>query len=162
MGFTGAGVYEIVPYRDPSDNAKWQLALVAGSGDSAEYLIINVRTGYFLTATGDNKIASTPQISPTDKTAHWTIHSTRTNGYDVYTLLILGYHSITSKVASRGQLTVKDFSTQSGADILSATKQDADNQKCIEVQKGDSKWNEDTRDGNPPQSQWLAVCELMV
>ncbi|KAK9421339.1 putative Ricin B lectin domain-containing protein [Seiridium unicorne] len=150
MGFTGAGVYEIVPYRSlltqvcyrgtkaqpqllgglddcwcsgpsPSDNAKWQLALVAGSGDSAEYLIINVRTGYFLTATGDNKIASTPQISPTDKTAHWTIHSTRTNGYDVYT--------ITSKVASRGQLTVKDFSTQSGADILSATKQDADNQK---------------------------------
>ncbi|KAK9796910.1 putative chain agglutinin ssa protein [Seiridium cardinale] len=143
MGFTGAGVYEIVPYQapklnlnsweglmtagavvrgnSPSDNAKWQLALVAGSGDSAEYLIINVRTGYFLTATGDNKIASTPQISPTDKTAHWTIHSTRTNGYDVYT--------ITSKVASRGQLTVKDFSTQSGADILSATKQDADNQK---------------------------------
>lgn len=36
----------------PSDNAKWQVALVAGSGTSAEYLLIDVRSGYFLTATG--------------------------------------------------------------------------------------------------------------
>ncbi|KAH6654653.1 hypothetical protein BKA67DRAFT_535963 [Truncatella angustata] len=147
MGFTGAGVYEIVPYQapklnanswggglnvgqdvrtyergsSPTDNAKWQLALVAGSGDDAEYLIINVLTGYFITATGEFPSYTLQFISPTDPTARWTIKSSSANGYDVYT--------ITSKVSSRGQLTVKDFSTQSGADILSATKKDQDNQR---------------------------------
>ncbi|RYP06502.1 hypothetical protein DL765_009469 [Monosporascus sp. GIB2] len=58
----------------PSTNAIWQLALVAGSCDNAEYLIINVRTGYFLTSTADKTIASTPQISPADPTCHWTIN----------------------------------------------------------------------------------------
>nr|BAN00004.1 Gal/GalNAc specific lectin [Ciborinia camelliae] len=145
MVFTGCGTYEIVPYQapslntnsweglltpgaevrtyargsPPSTNAIWQLALVAGSGDAAEYLIINDRSGFFLTATKDNSIVSTPQVSPTEPGARWTIRSTPTNGYQVFT--------ITNKV--HGQLTVKDFSTQSGADILSATKQDADNQK---------------------------------
>ncbi|RYP37892.1 hypothetical protein DL767_002764 [Monosporascus sp. MG133] len=147
MGFDGPGVYEIVPYqapsldmnsweglmkagavvrtysrdKPPSTNALWQLALVAGSGDSAEYLIINVRTGYFLTATADNAIVSTPQISPTDPTCRWTIKSTPTKGYDVYT--------INNKVSSRGQLSVKDYSTQSGADILSSPTADTDNCK---------------------------------
>ncbi|KAF5876321.1 putative chain agglutinin ssa protein [Botrytis fragariae] len=147
MVFNGVGTYEIVPYQaptlnlnawdglltpgavvrtyargdTPSDNAKWQVALVAGSGDSAEYLIINVRSGFFLTATGDNKIASTPQISPTDQSARWTIKASTTNGYQVFT--------INSKISSRGQLSVKDFSTQSGADILSATSKNGDNQK---------------------------------
>ncbi|ESZ98659.1 hypothetical protein SBOR_0897 [Sclerotinia borealis F-4128] len=147
MVFNGPGIYEIVPYQaptlnlnawdgllaagavvrtyargnTPSDNAKWQMALVAGSGESAEYLIINVRSGYFLTATGDNAIVSTPQISPAEAAARWTIKSTPTNGYEVFT--------ITNKVSSRGQLSVKDFSTQSGTDVLAASKKDADNQK---------------------------------
>ncbi|QSZ34012.1 hypothetical protein DSL72_005592 [Monilinia vaccinii-corymbosi] len=147
MGFIGVGTYEMRPYQAPdlnlnawegllkpgaevktyprgdavSSNAKWQVAHVAGTGDSAEYLIINVRSGYFLTATKDNSIASTPQISPADDTARWFIKSTPTNGYPVFT--------ITNKVASRGQLSVKDSSNKSGADILSATKHDADNQK---------------------------------
>ncbi|KAI0549959.1 hypothetical protein F4679DRAFT_544336 [Xylaria curta] len=148
MGFSGPGLYEIVPYqapdlsanswgggmepgavvrtfpRDrskPSTNAIWQIALVAGSGDSAEYLIINQRTGYFLTATGDNKITSTPQISPADPATHWTIKSAPTNGYDVFT--------INNKVPSRGQLNVSGSSTTSGADILSLPVSNADNTK---------------------------------
>ncbi|KAI3317902.1 carbohydrate-binding module family 13 protein [Xylariaceae sp. AK1471] len=147
MGFTGAGTYDIWAFQapnlslnswggnlepgavikthqrstPPTENAKWQVALVAGSGDSAEYLIINSLTGYFITATGDNTIVSTPRISPNDPSARWTIKSMRTGQYDVYT--------ITSKVSSRGQLTVKDSSNQQGADVLSAPKQDADNQK---------------------------------
>jgi hypothetical protein len=38
----------------PSSNTLWQVALVAdaGTGENAQYLIINVRSGYFLTATG--------------------------------------------------------------------------------------------------------------
>ncbi|RYP11226.1 hypothetical protein DL764_000182 [Monosporascus ibericus] len=153
MGFEGPGVYEIVPYQaptlnmnswegrmepgalvrtyprgdTPSENAIWQLALVSGSGDCAEYLIINVRTGYFLTATADDTIVSTPQISPTDPTCHWSIKSSRTNGYDVYT--------INSKVSSRGQLSVNDFSVQSGADILSSPTANADNCKWYFDQK---------------------------
>jgi len=147
MVFNGPGVYEIVPYQaptlnlnswdgklepgavvktyprgsTPSDNALWQLALVYGSGESAEYLIINVRSGFFLTATKDNYIASTPQISPTKNEARWIIKKTPTHGYEVYT--------ITNKVPSRGELTVKDFSTQSGADVPAATEKDGDNQK---------------------------------
>ncbi|KAF7863230.1 hypothetical protein EAF04_007312 [Stromatinia cepivora] len=147
MGFQGCGTYEIVPYQapslnlnawegklepgavvrtytrgdTPSDNAKWQVALVAGSGDSAEYLIINVRSGYFLTATQENHVVSTPQISPTDPSARWTIKAATTHQYEVFT--------INNKVPGRGQLTVKDFSTHSGADVLSASAQTADNQK---------------------------------
>ncbi|KAI1079618.1 hypothetical protein F5B20DRAFT_542968 [Whalleya microplaca] len=150
MGFSGPGVYEIVPYqaptlsanswgggmaagatvktyprgdrsKPPSTNAVWQLAHVAGSESNAEYLIINIRTGYFLTATADNAVTSTPQISPNDPSCHWTIKSTPTNGYDVYT--------INSKVGSRGQLNVKGSSTQSGADILSWPIENGDNSK---------------------------------
>lgn len=33
-------------------NALWQVAHVSGSGASAEYLLINSMTGYFMTATG--------------------------------------------------------------------------------------------------------------
>ncbi|KAI0437778.1 ricin B lectin domain-containing protein [Xylaria telfairii] len=148
MGFTGPGVYEIVPYQapnlsanswggrleagavvrtyprdrsNPSSNAVWQVALVAGSGDTAEYLIINARTGYFLTATADSTITSTPQISPTDPTTHWTIKSSPTAGYDVFT--------INSKVKSRGQLNVSGSSTQSGADILAWPITNTDNTK---------------------------------
>ncbi|KAI3316915.1 ricin B lectin domain-containing protein [Xylariaceae sp. AK1471] len=146
MGFSGPGVYEIVPYQaptlnanswdgkmppgavvktytrdksNPSTNALWYLALVAGSGDT--YLIINVRTGYFLTATADSTIVSTPQISPTDPTTHWTIKSTPTNGYDVFT--------INNKVASRGQLNVSGSSSQSGAEILAWPIENGDNSK---------------------------------
>ncbi|KAI2618963.1 ricin B lectin domain-containing protein [Hypomontagnella submonticulosa] len=149
MGFTGPGVYEIVPYqapklsanswegkmepgavirtyprgdtKSPSSNAVWQLAHVAGSGANAEYLIINLRTGYFLTATDDKTIVSTPQISPNDPSTHWIIKSTPTNGYDVYT--------INSKITSRGQLNVKGSSSQSGADILSWPIENGDNSK---------------------------------
>ncbi|KAI0134347.1 sclerotinia Sclerotiorum agglutinin Ssa in complex with Gal-Beta1,3-Galnac [Xylariales sp. AK1849] len=149
MGFKGPGVYEISSYQaptltanawdgkmaagaviktydrgdktNPSTNALWQLALVAGTGDNAVYLIINVRTGYFLTVTASETIVSTPQISPTDESAHWTIKSTPSNGYDVYT--------INSKISSRGQLTVKDSSTKSGADILASVSNDSDNAK---------------------------------
>ncbi|KAI8630478.1 ricin B lectin domain-containing protein [Xylariaceae sp. FL1651] len=148
MGFTGPGIYEIVPYQaptlsanswggkmepgavvrtyprdrsNPSTNALWQMALVSGSGDSAKYLIINVRTGYFLTATADQTITSTPQISPGDATAHWTIKSTPTNGYDVFT--------INNEVKSRGQLNVSGSSSQSGADILAWPIEDGDNSK---------------------------------
>ncbi|KAI0398157.1 ricin B lectin domain-containing protein [Xylariaceae sp. FL0594] len=148
MGFTGPGVYEIVPYQapnlsanswegqmaagavvktyprdrsNPSTNTLWYVALVAGSGSSAEYLIINVRTGYFLTATADNTIVSTPQISPTDPTTHWTITSSPSNGYDTFT--------INNKVRSRGQLNVSGSSTQSGADILSWPIENGDNSK---------------------------------
>ncbi|KAG4035475.1 hypothetical protein MFRU_001g02440 [Monilinia fructicola] len=147
MGFTGVGIYEIRPFQAPdlnlnawegqlepgavvrtytrgdkiSSNAQWQLAHVAGSGDSAEYLIINNRSGFFLTGTNDNTIASTPQISPADPTAHWIIKSAKTGQYDVYT--------INNKVSSRGQLSVKGSANQSGADIQSATTSNADNQK---------------------------------
>ncbi|APA05413.1 predicted protein [Sclerotinia sclerotiorum 1980 UF-70] len=147
MGFKGVGTYEIVPYQapslnlnawegklepgavvrtytrgdKPSDNAKWQVALVAGSGDSAEYLIINVHSGYFLTATKENHIVSTPQISPTDPSARWTIKPATTHQYEVFT--------INNKVSELGQLTVKDYSTHSGADVLSASAKTADNQK---------------------------------
>ncbi|KAI0377521.1 hypothetical protein F5Y04DRAFT_175836 [Hypomontagnella monticulosa] len=149
MGFTGPGVYEIIPYQapdlsanswggkleagavvrtfprgdrsKPSPNAVWQLALVAGSGDDAEYLIINLLTGYFLTATADEQIVSTPQISPNDPSTHWTIKSTPTNGYDVFT--------VNSKITSRGQLNVKECSSSSGADILSWPIENGDNSK---------------------------------
>ncbi|KAI0465862.1 ricin B lectin domain-containing protein [Xylaria cf. heliscus] len=148
MGFTGPGVYEIVPFQapdlsanswegglapgavvrtyprdrsNPSTNTLWQVALVAGSGESAEYLIINVRSGYFLTATADSTITSTPQISPTDPTTHWTIKSARTGGYDVFT--------INNKVQSRGQLNVSGSSTKSGADILAWPISTSDNVK---------------------------------
>ncbi|RAL61633.1 hypothetical protein DID88_002702 [Monilinia fructigena] len=153
MGFTGVGVYELRPFQAPDlnanswgglleagaeikthqraapspeyANAKWQLALVAGSGENAEYLIINVLTGYFITATGDNTVVSTPQISPTDPTARWTIKSIPTKGayetYDVYT--------ITSKVASRGQLSVKGSANVRATEIIAEPKKDADNQK---------------------------------
>ncbi|KAI8950712.1 ricin B lectin domain-containing protein [Xylaria longipes] len=148
MGFTGPGLYEIVPFQapdlsanswggkmesgavirthprnrsNPTTNALWQLALVAGSEDSAEYLIINDLTGYFLTATDDSNIVSTPQISPVDPTTHWTIKSSPTGGYDVFT--------ITNKVESRGQLSVKDSSAELGADILSSPISTSDNTK---------------------------------
>ncbi|KAI1756054.1 ricin B lectin domain-containing protein [Xylaria castorea] len=148
MGFTGPGLYEMVPFQapdlsanswgggmesgavvrtfsrdrsNPSTNALWQVALVAGSGDSAEYLIINARTGYFLTATTDSKITSTPQISPTDPTTHWTIKSSPTGGYDVFT--------VDNKVKSRGQLNVSGSSGSSGADILAWPVSNTDNTK---------------------------------
>jgi hypothetical protein len=148
MGFKGPGIYEIVPYqaptlsanswggdvtpgavvrtypRDsakPTDNTLWYVALAAGSGASAEYFIINVHSGFFLTATADKTIVSTPQISPRDPTTHWTITSSTTNGYDVFT--------INSKVSSRGQLTVKDSSSSSGADILASPVANTDNTK---------------------------------
>ncbi|KAI9645398.1 hypothetical protein NHQ30_006136 [Ciborinia camelliae] len=128
MVFTGCGTYEIVPFQAPTLNANsWEgkttpgadLALISGSGDTAKYLIINCRSGFFLTATNNNTIVSTPQVPPTEPGAHWTIKSATTSGYEVFTINNEMY----------GQLTVKDFSAESGADILSATKQDADNQK---------------------------------
>ncbi|KAI1735488.1 ricin B lectin domain-containing protein [Xylaria scruposa] len=148
MGFTGPGLYEIVPFQapdlsanswgggmqsgalvrtyardrsDPQTNALWQIALVAGSGESAEYLIINDRTGYFLTATGDSEVTSTPQISPADPTTHWTIKPSPTNGYDTFT--------INNKVESRGQLNVSGASSSSGADILAWPITNNDNTK---------------------------------
>ncbi|TGJ80746.1 hypothetical protein E0Z10_g7999 [Xylaria hypoxylon] len=148
MVFSGPGVYEIVPFQapelsanswggglaagapirtyardssNPSTNALWQVALVASSGASAEYLIINVRTGYFITATTDSAIASTPQASPTDPTTHWTIKPSTTNGYEVFT--------INNKVQSRGQLNVAGSSSESGADILASPISNTDNTK---------------------------------
>ncbi|CAJ2512450.1 Uu.00g054650.m01.CDS01 [Anthostomella pinea] len=135
MGFNNPGVYEIRPYQapglsanswvggleagavvktyarssPPTDNALWQVALVAGSGSSAEYLIINVHSGYFLTATADGTVTSTPQISPRDASCHWTITSTPTHGYDVY--------KVNNKVSSRGPLNVAGSSLDAGADI---------------------------------------------
>ncbi|KAI0398158.1 hypothetical protein F5Y17DRAFT_216331 [Xylariaceae sp. FL0594] len=146
MPIPGPGVYEIVPYQapeltmnawdgkmdpgalvrtytrdraNPSTNSLWYLALVAGSGDTAEYLIINVRTGYFLTATADNTIVSTPQISPADASAHRTLKYAPSRNYTLFT--------INSKISSRDQLTVKGASTESGADILAAPASDKDN-----------------------------------
>ncbi|CAJ2502925.1 Uu.00g103190.m01.CDS01 [Anthostomella pinea] len=148
MGFTGPGVYEIVPYQaptlsansweglmssgavvktytrdrtNPSTNTLWQLALVDGPWVEPVYLIINVRTGYFLTATADNTITSTPQVSPSDPSCQWIMKSAPTNGYDTFT--------INSKIASRGQLNVKGSSTSSGADILSWPIENGDNSK---------------------------------
>ncbi|KAI5921218.1 ricin B lectin domain-containing protein [Camillea tinctor] len=150
MGFRGPGIYEILPLqaptlsanswgggmepgavvktyprgdssKDPDTNALWQLALVSGTGESAEYLIINIRTGYFITATADKTITSTPQISPKDPSCHWTIKSTPTDGYDVYT--------INNKIHSRGQLNVRYGSTSPGADILSWPIENGDNSK---------------------------------
>ncbi|KAI1258222.1 hypothetical protein MGN70_001271 [Eutypa lata] len=148
MGFSGPGIYEIVPYQapnlsmnawdglmqagaevktynrnrdDPSTNALWQLALVSGSGDSSEYLIINVRTGFFLTATSDKKVTTTPQISPTDPSCHWTIKSMPANGYDVYT--------VNNKVSSRGQLNVTGSSNKSGTEIIAWPIENTDNTK---------------------------------
>ncbi|KAI1845370.1 hypothetical protein JX265_005232 [Neoarthrinium moseri] len=149
MGFSGPGVYAIVPYqapglsmnswgghkeagavvrtydrgdRDrPTPNTLWQVAQVAGSGDNAEYLIINVLTGYFLTATGDKTITSTPQISPSDASCRWFIKSSRTNGYDVFV--------INNKLNGRGQLNVRGSATQSGTDIISYPIENTDNTK---------------------------------
>ncbi|KAI3336887.1 sclerotinia Sclerotiorum agglutinin Ssa in complex with Gal-Beta1,3-Galnac [Xylariaceae sp. AK1471] len=148
MGFTGPGVYEIVPFQapelsanswgggkepgaevrtftrdriNPTKNTLWQVALVAGSGDTAEYLIINVNSGYFLTATADQTITSTPQIAPNDPTCHWTIKSAPTNGYDVFL--------INNQVTSRGQLNVEGSSTKSGTPILAWPIENGDNSK---------------------------------
>ncbi|KAI1338679.1 hypothetical protein F5Y15DRAFT_386610 [Xylariaceae sp. FL0016] len=149
MPFTGPGLYEIIPYQapqlsansweglmkagavvktyprgdktNPSTNALWQLALVAGSGDTAEYLIINARTGYFLTATADKTITSTPQGSPTDPCCRWYITSSPANGYETFL--------VKNKVQSRGQLNVKGSSNQPGADILSWPIEDYDNSR---------------------------------
>ncbi|KAI0452152.1 hypothetical protein F5B21DRAFT_354848 [Xylaria acuta] len=148
MGFTGPGLYEIVPFQapelsanswgggmesgavvrtyprdrsNPSSNTVWQVALVAGSGESAEYLILGARNGYPITATADETIVSTPQISPADSTTHWTIKSRPTGGYDVFT--------INSTVESRGQLSVKGASSESGTDIMAWPTGNTDNQK---------------------------------
>ncbi|KAI1810155.1 hypothetical protein GGS20DRAFT_568727 [Poronia punctata] len=149
MGFTGPGLYEIVPYQapdlsassweglmsagapvktygrgdrsNPSTNSLWYVALASGSGSSAEYLIINARNGYFLTATADRHVTSTPQISPTDKTSHWKITSNPSNGYDTFT--------VDNAVKSRGQLNVSGSSSKSGTDILSWPIENGDNSK---------------------------------
>ncbi|KAI0185876.1 ricin B lectin domain-containing protein [Xylaria flabelliformis] len=148
MGFTGHGLYEIVPFQapdlsasawegkmepgalvrtyardrsNPSTNTLWRITLVSGSGDSAEYLILNDRTGYPLTATADSAVTSTPQISPSDPTTHWTIKSSPVSGYEVYT--------INNKVESRGQLNVSGASSSSGADILAWPITNKDNTK---------------------------------
>ncbi|KAI1197411.1 sclerotinia Sclerotiorum agglutinin Ssa in complex with Gal-Beta1,3-Galnac [Nemania serpens] len=148
MGFTGPGIYEIVPYggpdlsanawggrmepgavvrihtRDRSNpglNTLWQVALVSEPGKDAEYLIINVLTGYFLTATANQAVTSTPQISPKDDTARWSIISSPTSGWDTFT--------VNNKVKARGQLNVSGNTYQSGTDILAYPISNTDNTK---------------------------------
>jgi hypothetical protein len=43
-----------------TDNSVWEVALASGEfgSDKAEYIIINARSGYFLTATGKKKLLS--------------------------------------------------------------------------------------------------------
>ncbi|KAH6667980.1 sclerotinia Sclerotiorum agglutinin Ssa in complex with Gal-Beta1,3-Galnac [Halenospora varia] len=149
MVFSGPGIYEIVSYQaptlslnswggstnpgevvkingrskppPPNGNAVWQVALASGSGDTAQYLIINAHSGYFLTATAASTIVSSQQKSPSDPSVRWTIKAATTNGYQVYT--------INSVSPSLGQLNVKGSGQAAGTEVLAYPIENGDNTK---------------------------------
>ncbi|KAI1198106.1 hypothetical protein F5X97DRAFT_323890 [Nemania serpens] len=136
MPFSGPGIYSIVSYQGPDNNAnswgggttlgqevklhpkepltsnaKWQVALASGSGDSAQYFIINLANGGYLTATEKNKPTTCQFKLPTDPTVRWTLkHYKKQNQYDVYTV---------TSVAGNGQLRPQGGETSRGTSILS-------------------------------------------
>jgi len=141
MVFNGPGIYAIVPFgspefsinsqggsmnpgevvktyargdrEHPSDNALFQAALVKGTGNDAEYLLINVRNGYYLTATEDRTITSCQQRSPRDPSVRWKIISSPSTTDKEYPTFI-----VNSVIADRGQLNVAGDKLGGGVDIL--------------------------------------------
>ncbi|GAP92455.1 putative agglutinin ssa-like protein [Rosellinia necatrix] len=144
MVFNGAGIYSIVSYQGPDNNinswgggttlgqpvklypknpltsnAKWQVALINGSGESAQYLIINLANGGYLTATGKNQVTSCQFKLPTDPTVRWTIkHYKKQDRYDVYTV---------NSVSANGQLNAEASGTAVGTNVLSWQIENGDN-----------------------------------
>ncbi|KZP11208.1 hypothetical protein FIBSPDRAFT_837728 [Athelia psychrophila] len=144
MPFNGPGIYEIVPYQaptlnlnsingsltsgevirtwtrgsPPSDNAVWQVAIAKGSGDDAEYLIINNRSGYYLTAAGEGTNVLSQQTSPSNPSARWKIHKAFRNGYDVWTI---------NSVAGPLQLNVDGSGLTSGTNVIAWKIENGDN-----------------------------------
>ncbi|KAI1171047.1 hypothetical protein F4777DRAFT_566757 [Nemania sp. FL0916] len=144
MPFSGPGVYSIVSYQGPNynanswgggpqvgqqvrlfaknpltDNAKWQVALAKGTGDNAEYLIINLANGAYLTATGKNTITSCQDKLPTDPEVRWTLkYYKKQDKYDVYTV---------TSVSGNGQLNCEGSGATQGTNILSWQIENGDN-----------------------------------
>ncbi|KAH8665030.1 sclerotinia Sclerotiorum agglutinin Ssa in complex with Gal-Beta1,3-Galnac [Tricladium varicosporioides] len=149
MVFSGPGLYEIVSYQaptlslnswggstnpgevvkingrakppPPTGNAVWQVALASGSGDTAQYLIINAHSGYFLTATSAGTIVSSQQKPPSDQSARWTIKAATTNNYQVYTINCVS--------SAMGQLNIKGGGLVYGTDVLAYPIENGDNTK---------------------------------
>jgi len=149
MVWKGPGLYEIIPYQVPTlsinswgggtdpgepvklyarskpptktDNSVWEVALVSGSGDSAQYIIINARSGYFLTATAEDKVTSVEHKSPSDPSVLWTIKEAFTNGYQVY--------NINSVNSSLGQLNIRGSGNTSGTEVIAYPISSTDNTK---------------------------------
>ncbi|KAI0398640.1 ricin B lectin domain-containing protein [Xylaria palmicola] len=157
MPFQGPGVYEIVPIQakemfanswggdlkagaqvklyprdssDPHKNSIWQFALVGGFSDASEYLIINVLTGYFLTATAEGTAVSTPQISPTDPTARWRITTGLPPFRDIFT--------INCALESRGQLNTNNGAMDKGTEIIAYGLTGQDSAKWQLVRRPDA------------------------
>jgi len=98
----------------PSDNALFQAALVKGSGEDAEYLLINVKNGYYLTAVAAEKIIRCEQRSPRDETVRWKIiyRQSEAGGTKYDTFIV------NSVKGDRGQLNVANDKLGPGVDIL--------------------------------------------
>ncbi|KAI1160113.1 hypothetical protein F5B18DRAFT_541352 [Nemania serpens] len=144
MPFNGPGIYSITSYQGPDsnanswgggtalgqevklfpknplyDNAKWQVALASGSGDSAEYFIFNLANGGYLTANEKNKVTTCEFKLPTDTKVRWTLKYFQKQGqYDVYTV---------TSVSGNGQLSVEGGGVAQGTKILSYENGDGDN-----------------------------------
>ncbi|KAJ8132649.1 hypothetical protein O1611_g967 [Lasiodiplodia mahajangana] len=144
MPFQGPGIYSIAAYQGPdcninswgggtqlgqqvklypknplTNNAKWQVALASGSGDNAQYFIINLANGGYLTATGKNQVTSCQFKLPTDQTVRWTLkYYKKQDKYDVYTV---------TSVSANGQLTAEAGAAVQGTNVLSAQIENSDN-----------------------------------
>ncbi|KAI1182374.1 hypothetical protein F5B17DRAFT_449686 [Nemania serpens] len=144
MVFHGPGIYSLVSYQGPQnnanswgggttlgqevrlypknplgDNAKWQVALASGGVESAQYFIINLANGGYLTVGEKDKTTTCQFKLPTDPKVRWTIkHHKKQGKYDVYTV---------NSCAGHMQLNCSGGSSDKGTDILAYQTEDGDN-----------------------------------